>query len=75
MPCGKFVCQHEVARDWKTIIQHVHHILHGGYGEGKLPKFHYKFASDILEGVSSPLVWATGRTIFLLAPSQDESET
>ena len=34
----KFVCQHIMARDCETVIQLVHHKLHEGHGEGKLPK-------------------------------------
>ena len=56
----KFVCQHKMARDCEPVMQLVHHILYGGHGEGKLPKFHYKFASDVLKGVPSHLVLATG---------------
>ena len=58
----KFVCQHKMARDCEPVMQIVHHILYGGHGdgEGKVPKFHY-FVSDVLEGVSSHLVKATGR--------------
>ena len=60
-PCERmFVCQHEMARDCEPVIYFVHHIIHGGHEEGKLPKFHYKFASDVLEGASSHLVLATG---------------
>ena len=43
-PCEReFVCQHETARDCETVTQLVHHILHGGHGEGKLPKFHHNY--------------------------------
>ena len=64
-----FVCQHKLAKDWEPVSYFVHPILHGGHGEGKLPKFPYKISSDVLEGVSSHLVLATGRTFPFLAPS------
>ena len=68
-----FVFQHEMARDCEPVIQLIQHIPHGGNGEGKLPKFHYKLAFEFFEGVSSHLAPATGRKVALLAPSQDES--
>ena len=74
-PCErKFVCQHKMARDCKTVIQLVH--LHGGFGEGKLqaPKISSKLASDLLDGVSSHFVLTRERKFSLLAPSHDESE-
>ena len=41
-PCKrKFVCPHKMARGYETVLQLVNHILHGGHGEGKLPKFHH----------------------------------
>ena len=70
-----FVCQHKMTWDHEPVIQFVHHILHGGHGEGKLPNFHYKFASDVLEDVSSHLVLAIRRKFSLLPPSQDKSGT
>ena len=77
-PCEKkFVCQHKMARHCKTvIIQLVHHILHGGLGEGKLQasKISSKHASDLLDGVSSHLVLTRERKLSLLVPSHDESE-
>ena len=62
-----------LARDCEPVFQLIQHISHGGNGEGKLPKFHYKFAFEFFEGVSSHLAPATGRKVALLAPSQDES--
>ena len=76
-PCErKFVCQHKMARDCKTVIQLVHHILHGELGEGKLqaPKISSKLASDLWEGVSSHFVLTRERKFCLLTPSHDESE-
>ena len=75
-PCErKFVCQHEMGRYCKTVIQLVHHILHGGLGEGKLQasKILSKLASDISDGVFSHLVLTRGRKFSLPAPSHDES--
>ena len=62
----KFVCQHKMARDCEPVMQLVHHILYGGHGEDKLPKFYFQLAFDFLEGVSSHFVPATGRKVFLL---------
>ena len=72
----KFVCQHEMASDCKTVIQVVQHILHGGLGEGKLqaPKILSELASDPLDGVSSHLVLTRERKFSLLTPSHDESD-
>ena len=50
-------------------------LLHGGHGEGKLPKFHYEFVFDVSEDVSSHLMLSTRRKFSILPPSQDESET
>ena len=73
-PCeGKFVCQHKMARDCEPVMQLVHHILHGGHGEDKPPKFYFQLAFDFLEGVSSHFVLATGRKVSLFGPSQDEN--
>ena len=70
----KFVGQHKMARDCKTVIQLVQHILNGGLGEGKLqaPKISSKLASDLSDGVSSHLVLTRERKF--LTPSHDESE-
>ena len=69
LPCGKFVCQHEMARDWKTVIQHVHHILHGGYGghgEGKLPKFHQNLHLMFRRFFPAILCWPEGENYSFL---------
>ena len=72
----KFVCQHKMARDSKTLLQLIHNILHGGLGEDKLeaPKISSKLASDLLDGFSSHFVLTRERKFPLLAPSHDESE-
>ena len=62
----EFVCQHKMATDCEPVIQLVHHILHGGHGEDKLPKFYFQLAFDFLEGVSSHFVQATARKVSLL---------
>ena len=62
-----------LARDCEPVFQLIQHISHGGNGEGKLPKLHYKFEFEFFEGVSSHLALATGREVPLLAPSQEES--
>ena len=55
-PCErKFVCQHKMARDCEPVMQLVHHILHGGHEEDKLPKFNFQLAFNFLEGVSRVL--------------------
>ena len=44
-------------------------LLHGGHGEGKLPKFHYEFVFDVSEDVSSHLMLSTRRKFSILPPS------
>ena len=63
-----------MARDCKSVIWRVHHMLYGAYGVGKLPEFYHKNASTVLEAVSSHLALATERKLFLHASSQDESK-
>ena len=53
--------------DCELVIQLAHHILHGGYGEGKLAKFHYKLAFDFFNVFSAIVPWPQGEKFpFLL---------
>ena len=77
-PCErKFVCQHEMARDCKIVIQPVNHILHGWCGEGRLPKFYHNFHLMFWKVFTAILWWREGENFpfFLLLKMKVRSDT
>ena len=66
-PCEiKFVYQLKMARDCETVIQLAHHILHGGLGDGKLPKFLHNLHLMFWKVFPAILCWPEGENFHSL---------